>query len=728
MTFISFRQRSGTCVVLALILWLIANLTGCAATQVGIGNSQVDPASKHVRSIAIVPHTAAVALGNNQQFSATALFSDGSQGDVTGTALWLSAQPKVASANAGGMIISKTVGATSISAVYESVRASSALTVGPPQLASIAVTPQTPSLNPKHSVQLTATGIFTDRTTQDLSSMVTWASTPTSVLTISATGLATANSPGAATVTASQGSITGSDALAVALPTLLSITLSPQSIVLTPAHSTQLKAVGTYSDASTQDLSASVSWGESTSGIVSVNSRGLATGKALGAATVTASQGSITGSDALAVALPTLRSITLSPQSLVLTPAHSTQLKAVGTYSDASTQDLSGMVTWGASPSGIVALNSSGLATAKALGGAAITAVLNAVSGTDTVAVVAPTLNSISITPSGASIPLGENQQLFATGTYNDGSKRDLTSSVQWASSDPTILSLSGLGMATADSLGSVTVTATSGTISATNQLQVGTAVVVSFTVVPASSLLALGAQEQLSALANFSDGTTQDMTASVSWSTADPTIANVNNQGLLLAKQVGNTTISVSSDSVGGTASVGVKPLMALSYFSNAHTSGVADATVRLTNPGVTGGNLCAEIYVFDQSQQLSECCGCLVSPDGLRTLSVNADLTSNPLTGVQSRTGVVKVVPADASVNPSCDPTTIAPKASLAAWSTNIQKQNASTFTITETTFQLGPLGDDELAALQQQCSFSHTLGSGQGVCSCGTVAGAP
>jgi uncharacterized protein YjdB len=111
----------------------------------------------------------------------------------------------------------------------------------------------------------------------------------------------------------------------------------------------------------------------------------------------------------------------LSPQSIVLTPAHSTQLKAVGTYSDASTQDISGMVTWGASPSGIVAVNSSGLATGKALGGAAITAVLNAVSGRDTVAVAAPTLNSISITPSGASIPLGENQQLFATGTYPCG-------------------------------------------------------------------------------------------------------------------------------------------------------------------------------------------------------------------------------------------------------------------------------------------------------------------
>ena len=625
--------------ILTLIFGVIANLTGCAATQ--MGPNQVPP-GKHLQSIAIAPQTAAVALGNNLQFSATALFSDGSKTDVTGTAAWISTQPKVASMNPAGMAISKTTGTTSVSAVYELLSARSTLTVAPPALTSIAVTPQTPSLTINQSVQLSAIGTLTDGTTQDLSNAVKWSSTPTGVLTVSATGLATANSPGTATVTASDGSITASDALAVAQPTLVSIALSPQSITLTPAHSSQLKAVGTYSDASTQDISASV--------------------------------------------------------------------------------------TWRASPSGIVAVSSSGLATGKALGAATINASLNTVSGMITVAVVSPTLNSISITPRGVSIPLGEHQQLFATGTYNDGSTQDLTSSVHWASSDPTILSLSGLGVATSGSLGTVTVTAKSGTITAANHLQVSPPVVVSFTVTPASSLLALGARMQLNALAKFSDGTTQDLTTSVSWGSADPAIAMVNDQGLLLAEQLGRTRISASSNSVGGSATVTVKPVLAVSYFANAHTSGVADATVRLTNPGVTGGNLCAEIYVFDQSQQLSECCGCLVSPDGLRTLSVNGDVTGNPLTGVKSKTGVVKIVSADAFVNRSCDPTTIAPKASLAAWSTNIQKQNASTFTITETTFQLGPLGDDELAALQQQCSFSSTLGSGQGVCSCGTASGIP
>jgi hypothetical protein len=62
--------------------------------------------------------------------------------------------------------------------------------------------------------------------------------------------------------------------------------------------------------------------------------------------------------------------------------------------------------------------------------------------------------------------------------------------------------------------------------------------------------------------------------------------------------------------------------------YFSNANTSGAPDATVRLTNPGTAAGNMCASMFVFDENQELTECCSCLLTPDGLRTLSVNVDL----------------------------------------------------------------------------------------------------
>ena len=48
------------------------------------------------------------------------------------------------------------------------------------------------------------------------------------------------------------------------------------------------------------------------------------------------------------------------------------------------------------------------------------------------------------------------------------------------------------------------------------------------------------------------------------------------------------------------------------LNYFSN-NAAPAPDATVRIDNPGLTYGNLCAMIYVFDQDQQLTECCGCV-------------------------------------------------------------------------------------------------------------------
>jgi hypothetical protein len=159
------------------------------------------------------------------------------------------------------------------------------------------------------------------------------------------------------------------------------------------------------------------------------------------------------------------------------------------------------------------------------------------------------------------------------------------------------------------------------------------------------------------------------------------------------------------------------------VNYFSNANTAGAPDATVRIDNPGLTYGNLCAMVYVFDADQQLSECCGCVETHDGLRTLSVNRDLTSNPLTGVRSRTGVIKVVSAAVNNSP-CDPSAnVIPLPTLREWGTHIQNAVGTAFPVTETEFSPVTLGATELANLQAQCAFIGILGSGHGICSCGT-----
>jgi hypothetical protein len=146
-------------------------------------------------------------------------------------------------------------------------------------------------------------------------------------------------------------------------------------------------------------------------------------------------------------------------------------------------------------------------------------------------------------------------------------------------------------------------------------------------------------------------------------------------------------------------------------------------DATVRIDNPGLTYGNLCAMVYVFDADQQMSECCGCIETHNGLRTLSVRGNLTSNPLTGVISNNGVIKVISAAVN-NAPCDPTAnVTPKANLRVWVTHIQNAVGGAWPVTETESSDSTLGATELANLQAQCSFINILGSGQGICSCGS-----
>jgi hypothetical protein len=154
--------------------------------------------------------------------------------------------------------------------------------------------------------------------------------------------------------------------------------------------------------------------------------------------------------------------------------------------------------------------------------------------------------------------------------------------------------------------------------------------------------------------------------------------------------------------------------------YFANANTAGAPDGTVRIDNPGTAAGNVCASIFVFDPNQELSECCSCLLTPDGLRTLSVNTDLTSNPLTGVKLTTGVIKIV-STIPVGGACPlPTTVNSTPAIRAWVTHIQN---STYAVTETNASDATLSVGEVTRLQRECTAVALDGSGSGVCSCGS-----
>src|SRR5215470_2868218 len=84
-----------------------------------------------------------------------------------------------------------------------------------PSLVSLSVSPSNLSLFTGESKQLTATGTFSDGSTQNLSTAVAWSSANTQVATVSSTGLVTAQGGGLAAIAATSGTISAQATVSV---------------------------------------------------------------------------------------------------------------------------------------------------------------------------------------------------------------------------------------------------------------------------------------------------------------------------------------------------------------------------------------------------------------------------------------------------------------------------------------------------------------------------------
>ena len=168
------------------------------------------------------------------------------------------------------------------------------------------------------------------------------------------------------------------------------------------------------------------------------------------------------------------------------------------------------------------------------------------------------------------------------------------------------------------------------------------------------------------------------------------------------------------------------------VNYYSN---YGRLVQTIHIVNPGTaattlnadgvpTNGNLCADVYVYNNDEELLECCACALTPDSERTLSLSFDLLKNPINGRNVTTdGVLKIV-STAPVAGTCPfpsgDTTITPTPALRAWGTHTQI-NGTGYPETETGFQAAPLSSFEFEYNERGCS-AVAGGSGAGVCTCG------
>ena len=172
--------------------------------------------TKTLVSIALAPASPDIlAVGSYQQFTVTGTYSDNSTADITSQmylGVWNYSYNGVATVNWNGLTKGVSAGQSIISAYLFGIHSNSVtLTVGAPApaLSSIAVTPASPdNLAVGADQQFDATGTYSDNSTADITSQVTWSSSHTGIATISSGGLATGVAVGSTDIRADLSGIT----------------------------------------------------------------------------------------------------------------------------------------------------------------------------------------------------------------------------------------------------------------------------------------------------------------------------------------------------------------------------------------------------------------------------------------------------------------------------------------------------------------------------------------
>jgi Ca2+-binding RTX toxin-like protein len=265
--------------------------------------------------------------------------------------------------------------------------------------------------------------------------------------------------------------------------------------------------------------------------------------------------------------------------SIVVTPANPTSIKsstrlftATGRYSDSTTQNLtaSPTLTWASSNTSVAiisnAAGSRGLSSTIAPGSTIISATVGAVTGTTSFTVLAASLTSITVTPNNVSVALGFTRTFLAIGGYSDGSTQDLSSQVTWTSSVEAVAIISNAtgsqGLTSSLSVGTTSIGAVLGAVSGTSSLTVtGPTLVGPIVVTPSSPSLSVSGTQQLTASADYSDGSTQDITASVTWASSAPAVATVSSEGLATGVSGGAATVTATLGGLSGSTTVTVTP-----------------------------------------------------------------------------------------------------------------------------------------------------------------------
>lgn len=540
--------------LLTLLLFLsIFFLSACG------GSNAPAPSGPVLTEIHISPNQISIANNSSLQLQVLAIYSDNSTNDITDQISWSAQNNSIATVTNTGLITAASLGSTIITASFQDRNAAASLTVSAATLDLIEVSPSTTTIAKGTTSSLGAIGVFSDLTSQDLTSQVNWLSSDVSIVDVTSSGQINAINNGSATITASLNSKTSSASVTVTAATLTSLSVIPGSASIALGSEYQFTVSGSFSDGSIQDLTQQVSWSVTDNSVIDsvTGTAGLIQGKAVGSTTLSASFGTLSSTVLVNVTSAVIDKLEISSTSTNVALGSNLQLQATAIFSDDTSQLVTTQANWLTSDQDIASIDSQGLITSHNTGSVTITSIHNNISSTLAITVSSAMLTSIEITPLTQSLPTGISQPFTATGIYSDNSVQDITNLVTWSSTDTNVATIDNStenkALLTAIGSGPTSISASLGLVSDIKSLTVTNAILTSINISPGSAIISNGLSLTYKAIGQFSDGSLNDVTNQASWSTSDASIAsgNTNQPFVIQSHKSGGVTVSAKLNDI---------------------------------------------------------------------------------------------------------------------------------------------------------------------------------
>ena len=486
--------------------------------------------------------------------AAIGTFSDGTSREVTQDVTWSSSDTAIADVSNKGVVTPVEVGEVGIVASVPdtSIKDEATVTVTDAEVESVTIGSQTGTFSSPVGVplKLTAQANFSDGTSIDITNKdaVDWQSDSTSIATVSR-GVVTPITQGNSCITATFSGVTGSKTIEVTDGTLRSLSIegddsTPFQIPIT------LKAMGIFSDGTTYELTDGLTW--SADGDATVMD-GVVTPTAVGEATITLQYQGLQATHKVTITGGILESLTIGSTTGSFTTYVGVPLTLTvqANFSDGTSKDITGedAIGWESSSTDYATVYN-GVVDAISVGKADITATFEGISATQNIVITDSVLESIAIegddsTP--ALLPI----TLKVMGTYSDGSTQEVTDGLTWtAEGDATVLD----GEVTPTAAGKATITVTKDELKAEHKVTITDAIVTSLTIGSKTDSFEtpVGVPLTLTVQANFSDGTSKDITGqdAITWKSTSTSFATVSN-GVVDPIKVGKTEITATFSEV---------------------------------------------------------------------------------------------------------------------------------------------------------------------------------